>query len=276
MTDRTILSELTSADRSSRRRTPWLVGITVAILILIVLGFAAIRLSVDVLSLTAGTLPDDPYDARFVRHPWLTYLHIGPGVLYLVGATLQLAYWFRRRHYSVHRRLGRILLGAGLLTGASAVVIGLLFPFGGRAEMSATVPLGAWFGVCLVLAFRAIRVDDIVRHRRWMTRAFAIGIGVGTIRIWIALFQVTGLLTFPAAFGPAFWISFTLHALAAELWLRARPQPPETLTQIQTAKPHKLGQRSVEPGGAIDVADPEPVGDRPNAAVTVTAVGAER
>jgi uncharacterized membrane protein len=201
MTDPTFLSERTSADGSARRRTPRLVGITVAILILIVLGFAAIRLSVDVPRLTAGTLPGDPYDARFVRHPWLTYLHIGPGVLYMVGATLQLAYWFRRRHYSVHRRLGRIVLGAGLLTGASAVVIGLLFPFGGLAEMSATVLFGAWFGVSLMLAFRAIRVDDIVRHRRWMTRAFAIGVGVGTIRIWIALFQVTGLLTFPAAFG---------------------------------------------------------------------------
>ncbi len=236
MTARTLLSQPTSADGSSRRRTPWLVGITVAILILIVLGFAAVRLSVDVPSLTAGTVPDDPYDARFVRHPWLTYLHIGPGVLYMVGATLQLAYWFRRHHYSVHRRLGRILLGAGLLTGASAVVIGLLFPFGGLAEMSATVLFGAWFLVCLVLAFRAIRVDDIVRHRRWMIRAFAIGVGVGTIRIWIAVFQLTGLLTFPAAFGPAFWISFTLHALAAELWLRARPLPPETITQIQNEK----------------------------------------
>ena len=165
--------------------------------------------------------------------PWLTYLHIGPGVLYMLGATLQLAYWFRRRHYSVHRRLGRIMLAAGLLTGASAVVIGLLFPFGGLAELSATVLFGAWFLACLVLAFRAIRVDDIVRHRRWMIRAFAIGVGVGTIRIWIAVFQLTGLLTFPAAFGPAFWISFTLHALAAELWLRARPLPPETIAQMQ-------------------------------------------
>jgi hypothetical protein len=29
------------------------------------------------------------------------------------------------------------------------------------------------------------------------------------------------------SFGPAFWISFTLHALVAELWLRARPLPPD-------------------------------------------------
>ena len=136
-----------------------------AILILIVLGFAAVRLSVDVLSLR-GTA-DDPYDARFVRHPWLTYLHIGPGVLYMVGATLQLAYWFRRHHYSVHRRLGRILLGAGLLTGASAVVIGLLFPIGGPVEIewcSVLVPglLGARLPP-FELPDRWHRVDDPVR-----------------------------------------------------------------------------------------------------------------
>jgi hypothetical protein len=97
--------------------------------------------------------------------------------------------------------------------------------------MSATVLFGVWFFVCLVLAFRGIRADDIVRHRRWMIRAFAIGVGVGTIRIWIALFVITGLLDVPAAFGPAFWISFIMHALAAELWLRARPLPPEMITE---------------------------------------------
>jgi uncharacterized membrane protein len=177
-----------------------LVGIAVAILILIVLGFAIGRLIVDVPSLATGTLPDDQYAARFVRHPWLTYLHIVPGALYLVGATLQLAYWFRRCHYTFHRRLGRILLPAGLMTGLFAVALGLAFPFGGLAELSATVLFGAWFIGCLLLAFRAVRAGDIVQHRRWMIRAFAIGVAVGTIRIWIAVFQISGLLGLPAAF----------------------------------------------------------------------------
>jgi uncharacterized membrane protein len=178
-----------------RRRTPWLVGIAVAILILIVLDFAVGRLLVDVPNLAAGTLPDDEYAARFVRHAWLTYLHILPGALYMVGATLQLAYWFRRRHYTFHRRLGRILLAAGLLTGVFAVALGLAFPFGGLAELSATILFGVWFLICLLLAFRAIRTHDIVQHRRWMIRAFAIGVVVGTIRIWIAVFQISGLLS---------------------------------------------------------------------------------
>jgi uncharacterized membrane protein len=158
-----------------RRRMPWLVGITVGVLILIVLAFAVWRLVVDVSNLAAGTMPNDEYDARFVRHPWLTYLYIVPGVLYMVGATLQLAYWFRRCHYTFHRRLGRVLLAAGLITGLLAVALGLAFPFGGLAELSATVLFGAWFLGCLLLAFRAVRAGDIVQHRRWMIRAFAIG-----------------------------------------------------------------------------------------------------
>jgi hypothetical protein len=56
------------------------------------------------------------------------------------------------------------------------------------------VVFGLWFLACLVLAVRAIRRDDIVHHRRWMIRAFAIAIGVGTIRIWIGLFQTAALL----------------------------------------------------------------------------------
>jgi uncharacterized membrane protein len=216
-----------SLETLPRRRSPRLLGTGIAILILIMLGFTVKRLVIDLPNLAAGTLPDNAYDTRFVRHPWLTYLHIAPGVLYMVGATLQLAYWFRSRHYTVHRRMGRILLTAGLLTGVTAVVIGLWFPFGGLVEASAVVLFSIWFLVCLILAFRAIRADDMVHHRRWMIRAFAIGVAVGTIRIWLALFLFTGLLDFPSAIGPAFWISLSLHALVAELWLRARPLPPE-------------------------------------------------
>jgi hypothetical protein len=56
-----------------------------------------------------------------------------------------------------------------------------------------------------------------------MIRAFAVGVAVGTIRIWIGLFEAFGLLDLREAFGVAFWISFAMHAAAAELYLRWRP-----------------------------------------------------
>ncbi len=199
------------------------VGTIVALLIAIVFAFFAIRLSVDVPNLAAGTVPEDAYDRRFVEHPWLAYLHIVPGILYLVGAPLQLSRRFRTRHYTVHRRLGRVLLSLALLSGVFAIAFGVPFAFGGSWEAAATFVFGVWFLACLMLAFRAIRRDEVAQHRRWMIRAFAIGVGVGTIRIWIGLFQATGLLSFQDSFPVAFWISFALHVAAAEWWLRRTP-----------------------------------------------------
>ena len=202
------------------------VQIAVVLLLLIVIYSVVKRFVIDMPNLAAGTLPEDEFDHRYVQQPWLAYLHLTPGVLYLLGAPLQLSYRFRSRHYTFHRRLGRVLAGAAMISGVFALIFGGRFSYGGLPEASAAVVFGLWFLTCLVLAVRAIRRDDIVHHRRWMIRAFAIGIGIGTTRIWLALFQVAGL-DFASSFGPAFWISFSLHALAAELWLRAFPNPPE-------------------------------------------------
>jgi uncharacterized membrane protein len=156
----------------------------------------------------------------------LAYLHLVPGAVYLLFAPLQLAYRIRSRHYTFHRRLGRVLATAGIISGVFALIFGGLFSWGGLPEASAAVVFGLWFLTCLVLAVRAIRRDDIVHHRRWMIRAFAIGTGIATTRIWLQLLPLAGL-DFASSFGPAFWISFTLHALVAEFWLRAFPNPPE-------------------------------------------------
>jgi uncharacterized membrane protein len=149
-------------------------------------------------------------------------------VLYLLVAPLQLAYSFRRRHYTFHRRLGRVLAGSAILSGVFALVFGGRFAFGGPPEATAAVVFGLWFLVCLVLAVRAIRGGDIVHHRRWMIRAFATGVGVGTVRVWLTIFQATGLLDSQSSFGPAFWVGFSLNIVAAELWLRTYPDPPES------------------------------------------------
>jgi uncharacterized membrane protein YozB (DUF420 family) len=99
----------------------------------------------------------------------------------------------------------------------------VLYPFGGLAQASASAVFGSYFVVALTAAFLAIRRGDVTHHRRWMIRAFAVGLAVGTIRIWIGFFRVTGLLEFDTSFGVAFWISFILHALVAEAYLRKRP-----------------------------------------------------
>lgn len=207
------------------RRAPgtgWWVGTVV--LIGIVLVFAGIRIAEDWPVIAAGTLPpSDDYQHPYVAHPVLAYLHILPGVSYLLGAPLQLSRRFRERHFTVHRRLGRLVLMAGLVSGVYALLFGWLYSYGGLAQALATALFGGAFVTSLGVAFVAIRRGDVTRHRRWMIRAFALGLAVGSIRIWIWLFQVFGLLSYQASFAVAFWIAFTLHAIAAELYLWWRP-----------------------------------------------------
>jgi uncharacterized membrane protein len=202
------------------------VQIAVGLLLLIVFYSVGKRFVLDMPHLAAGTMPEEEFDHRYVEQAWLAYPHLVPGAVYLFLAPLQLAYRIRSRHYTFHRRLGRVLATAGIISGVFALIFGGLFSWGGLPEASAAVVFGLWFLTCLVLAVRAIRRDDIVHHRRWMIRAFAIGTGIATTRIWLQLLPLAGL-DFASSFGPAFWISFTLHALIAEFWLRAFPNPPE-------------------------------------------------
>jgi uncharacterized membrane protein len=197
---------------------------TLIVLILIALVAATVRIATDWPNVAAGTIPpEDSFDHRYALHPVLAYVHILPGVVYLVGAPLQLSRRFRERHMTLHRRMGRVVLAAGITAGVFAIVFGTLFAFGGLFEASATVVFGAYFVTALVVAFIAIRGRDVTRHRQWMIRAFAIGLAIGTIRIWIGVFQVFGLLSFKDSFGVAFWLSFVLHALVAEAYLAKRP-----------------------------------------------------
>lgn len=200
------------------------IWIALGLLVVIVLVFVGIRLATDVPNITSGRLPDpDAFEYRYAVHAFLAYAHILPGVVYLLIAPFQLWRGFRNRHLRLHRRMGRVALAAGLTSGTFAIVFGGFQAYGGIGEASAAVAFGAWFGFALLTAYRAIRRGDIAQHRRWMIRAFAVGLAVGTIRIWIGLFEAFGILELREAFGVAFWISFVMHATAAELYLRWRP-----------------------------------------------------
>ncbi|MDN5913987.1 MAG: DUF2306 domain-containing protein [Pseudonocardia sp.] len=219
-------TRLIGAMCGARPRLRWSI---LALLIAVVLVSFAIRLAVDVPNIVTGTVPGpDAFEQRYALHPAAAYLHMVPGVVYLLGAPLQLSRRFRSQHLRAHRRLGRVVLAAGLITGVAAIVVGVWFPYGGTLEASGAVVFGAWFLAALVLAYRAVRRRDIARHRRFMIRAFAVGLAVGTTRVWVGLFQAVGLLAIQNNagtqwFGVAFWFALVMHAVLAEAYLAARP-----------------------------------------------------
>jgi hypothetical protein len=90
---------------------------------------------------------------------------------------------------------------------------------GGANETAATTLFGVAFLFSLTKAFWHIRRRQIVQHREWMLRAFGIGLGIATTRPIVGAFFASRSLAPQEFFGIAFWLGFTLTALAAEVWI---------------------------------------------------------
>ena len=79
-----------------------------------------------------------------------------------------------RAHRAVHRRIGRVFLALGtaafVLTG---IPLALTTPSGDLTRYGVLVPALAW-PVLAVVAVRAVRRRDVVRHREWMLRLYAL------------------------------------------------------------------------------------------------------
>jgi hypothetical protein len=163
-------------------------------------------------------------DDLFARYPILTLVHIVPGLFFMLLVPWQFSATIRARHVRWHRWNGRILACCGVVIGVSALVMSFGMPaIGGVNQAAATTLFGAFFLVALGKAVWHIRRKEVVLHREWMIRAFAVGLAVATIRPIIGIFLATSRisgLTPREFFGIAFWIGFTVQLMAAEAWIR--------------------------------------------------------
>ena len=161
-------------------------------------------------------------DSRFAAHPYATLLHVLPGGIFLVLAPFQFSSRVRNRHIRFHRWSGRLLVVVGSVAALTGLYFGLLMPYGGRGEATAVALFGGLFLAAVGRAFVAIRRGQVACHREWMIRAFAVAIGVSTVRVVAAVLDIT--LT-PAGFGPkaifvlSLWTGWAITLGPAELWI---------------------------------------------------------
>jgi uncharacterized membrane protein len=209
------------------RPKTWIVrAIWTVVIFLALIGIgAAIRRAVALSSPARQGKSSNPFsdfDGGFARHRVLTTVHIAPGVLFMVLGPLQFVRRIRSRNLWFHRLSGRVFVAAGVVIGVSALAMGFQTPIGGANETAATVLFAIIFLFDLSKAFVHVRRREIVQHREWMIRAFAIGLAVATMRPIVGVFFATSRLTRLTPqefFGTAFWLGFTLHLIAAEVWI---------------------------------------------------------
>jgi uncharacterized membrane protein len=207
-----------------------------AVILLAVIGLAAavrrmLALGEVIPSFDPSQAPG--FDAGFAQQPILTLVHIVPGSLFMILGPLQFVRRIRSGYLAVHRWSGRVFVASSLVIGLTALLMSFQMSIGSVNETAATTLFALIFLFALGKAYLHIWRREIAQHREWMIRTFAIGLAVATIRPIVGMFFALSNLSPHEFFGTAFWLGFTLHLIAAEIW-------------INTTRPKVVKQLSVE------------------------------
>ncbi len=171
-----------------------------------------------------------PAPARFVTFPLPVILHIVSGSVYLIIGAFQFSAGLRRRRPGWHRAAGRLLMLLGLTVALSALWMNQFYPRPadtGELLYLFRLLFGTGMILSIVFGFTTIRRGEVVRHRAWMIRAYAIGLAAGTqvftLGIGQAFFGASDLST--ALLTGAGW---AINLAVAEWVIRARTRHPAT------------------------------------------------
>lgn len=171
-----------------------------------------------------------PVETRFGDRPMALIVHITASAVFALVGAFQFVPGLRRGRSGWHRRMGRVLVGAGVLVATSALWMTLTY-----VAQPGTGPLlyilrlvfaSAMLG-CLLLGFAAVRRRDFATHRAWMIRAYAIGLGAGTQVITGGVGEAivgTGVLTGDLLTGDLLKGAAWVINLAVAEWVIRRPR----------------------------------------------------
>jgi uncharacterized membrane protein len=109
------------------------------------------------------------YRLQVIADRHLLIPHTLGGVIALLAGPVQFSSRFRQRHLKLHRILGRIYVICvfmGALTGIALAA--------GRPGLPGTSMQAAAWIVCTTAAFITARNRQIVQHRQWMIRSYAV------------------------------------------------------------------------------------------------------
>lgn len=178
---------------------------------------------VQVVQIPSGTYAAD--SVRLAIAPFAWFAHVLAGVAFGITGPLQFVRALRNRFGRIHRVSGRIFVVSGAILGLSG--LSLLAQVTSVRTPLADIARGL-FGlallIALAIAMAAIRNREFLRHRAWMIRAYAIGMGLGAVAlVFFPIYLVTGQPPMGMASDILFVASWAMTTVLAEVVIRSFP-----------------------------------------------------
>jgi len=184
----------------------------------------AVSAVLRLMSMVSGATGDDAFaqtSALYNQHLWSTVSHLVLGLVFTVVGPLQFSNGLRLMLPKFHKLCGYTFVAASVAIAFSALVMNATLPgVGGMLKQASNVVFSVALLVTIATALRAILRGDVVVHRAWMVRSYAVGMGVATQRLLLMpLAAVWGPLD-DVVIGVMVWVSWLLNLAVAELILR--------------------------------------------------------
>ncbi|CAA9286270.1 MAG: hypothetical protein AVDCRST_MAG77-4776 [uncultured Chloroflexi bacterium] len=228
----------------------WRVPVALILLCAVPLGAGAFRLYQ--LALGAAITPET---ARFFGAPLPVVLHIVAAAAFIVLGAFQFVPGFRRRMPGWHRRVGRLLVGSGLIAALSGLWMTQFYRLpehDGALVYAFRLLFGSLMALSIVLGLVAIRRRDFAGHRAWMMRGYALGLGAGTQVLTLGFGEAVVGPPDEGTRGVLLGAAWVINLALAE-WIIRRPSSPRVraASQPPTTRLDRKPVASVAPAIAI-------------------------
>ncbi len=164
----------------------------------------------------------------FANLPIAISLHLAGGIVALVLGAFQVNSRLRSRFLSIHRWSGRVYVFAAVVGGVAGFTLAL-HSFGGLVTHFGFGLMAICWVVATLNAYRHIRRGDLIAHRAWMLRSYALTLAAVTLRIYLPLSQIAEI-EFEAAYQVISWLCWVPNLLVVEWFVLARNPAPTPAT----------------------------------------------
>jgi len=177
----------------------------------------------------AGGAAIMPAQARFDASPLPVVLHIVSATVFGPLGAFQFSPGLRRRRPGWHRVAGRLLVGCGLMVALSALWMTLVYPTPpgtGALLYAFRLVFGSAMVVSIVVGYTTARRGELQRHRAWMTRGYALGLGASTQMLTGIVGEIIAVPPSALSHDLLMGAGWMINVLVAEWAIRRQPRRP--------------------------------------------------
>ena len=151
------------------------------------------------------------------------YIHIAAGAVCIGTALIQFSRYILKRSKAIHRVSGKIYVSVVLFLGAPTGLYMSFFAKGSFWERSLFMFMAGWWFVTTLYGLSTIHKRNIIAHKVWMIRSYAMAMTAVTFRVYHILFYLLGW-DHLENYELSLWISVIGNMLFAEwvIWRQSK------------------------------------------------------